>query len=68
MKKLDFNAHLTYKIVKPIEILEFLRKLQNKLLTHTLLTIHKPFTKPYSDYVDTVYDQPTNDYFFKKLH
>ena len=39
----------------------------SKLPGNALITIYKSFIKPQLDYGDTVYDQPTNGSFSKKL-
>ena len=44
-----------------------LQKQQSVLPRTSLLTIYKSFIRPYLDYGDVVYDQPSNDPFSNKL-
>ena len=44
-----------------------LQKKQSVLPRTSLLTIYKSFIRPYLDYGDVVYDQPSNDPFSNKL-
>ena len=55
-EKLDFNADIG-----------IIKKLQSKLPRNALLTIYKSFIRPHLDYGGTIYDQPINDSFCKKL-
>ena len=44
-----------------------LRKLQNVLPRHSLLTIYKAFIRPYLDYCDVVYNKIFSESWHKKL-
>ena len=63
--KPDSNAHIKKKVNKAKTRIGLIRKLQSKLPRNVLVTIYKSFIRPH--FADFVYDQPTNDSFFKKL-
>ena len=47
--------------------LYLLRKLRNLLPRAALLTLYKPFIRPYLDYGDIIYEQAFNSSFHEKL-
>ena len=55
------------KISKAYRGTGIIKKLQSKVPRNVLLTIYKSSIRPHLDYGDTVFDQPTNDSFCKKL-
>ena len=65
--KLDFEEHLKSKLAKVSKTIGLLRKFQNILPRHSLLTIYKSFIRPNLDYGDIIYDQAYNSSFHQKL-
>ena len=63
----DVNKKITIKIKNALKGIGLLWKLQSILHRTSLLTIYKQFIRPYLDYGDVVYDQPSNDSFSNKL-
>ena len=44
-----------------------IRKLNKSLPQHSLITIYKSFVRPYLDYGDTFYDQPSKESLNQKI-
>ena len=66
-ERLNFNEHLEGKINKCYKIIDFLKRLSNKLHCDALLRIYKSFVRSHQDYGDIVYDKPNNESFTSKL-
>ena len=65
--RLNFNEHLKLVFEKMNKTIGLIRKLQNDLPRHLLLTIYKSFVRPLLDYGDVIYDQSYNTSFQQKL-
>ena len=59
-KKLNFKEHLKDKFPKVNRGIGILKKLSRFLPSHSLVTLYKSFIRPHLDYVDIIYDHPTN--------
>ena len=64
--KLNLQENLKNILNKVNKTIALLRKVQNILPRGPLLTIYKPFIRPYLDYGDVIYDQHYNS-FHQKL-
>ena len=62
-EKLNFDHHISEKIVKANKGIGLNRKLAQVLPRQSLITIYKSFTRPHLDYGDIIYDQPNNETF-----
>ena len=65
--KLSFNEYMNYKIHQANKGVCLLWKLQWILPCTSLVTTSKSFIRPLLDYVDVIYDQPSNALFAKKI-
>ena len=63
----SFEEHLISVQSKTNKTVGLLRKLQNTLPRHALITIYKAFVRPHLDYGDFLYDQAYNALFHQKL-
>ena len=59
-KKLNFKEYLKDKFPKVNRGIGILKKLSRFLPSHSLVTLYKSFIRPHLDYVDIIYDHPTN--------
>ena len=65
--KLTFQYNVNEKIKKVMKGIGLLCKPKSILHRTSSLTVCKLFIRPHLDYVDVVYDQPSNDAFSNKL-
>ena len=65
--RLSFKEHLTAMGAKVSRTIALLRKLQLILPRHALITIYKPFIRPYLNYGDILYDKAFNASFHQKI-
>ena len=63
--KLSFNEHIN-DLHQANKGAGLLRKLQTILPRKSLLTIYKSFIRPFLDYADVIYEQPSTESFSKK--
>ena len=66
-ESLSFEEHLKTISVKTNKTLYLLRKFQNLLQSHALITLYKSFIRPYLDYGDIIYEQAFNSSFHGRL-
>ena len=66
-EKLNFCNHIKEKISDVNKGIGILRKLYNVLPRNFLITIYKSFVQPHLDYSATIFDQPENESFCKKI-
>ena len=64
---LSFDEHLISVQSKTNKTIGLLRKLQNTLPIHALITLYGAFVRPHLDYRDILYDQAYNASFHQKL-
>ena len=64
--KLSFNEHINDKLNEANKDVGILWKVQTILPHATLLSIYKFSIRPLLDYVDVMYDQPSNAFFSKR--
>ena len=55
------------KVLKVTEGINVIRKMNLSLPRSSLLTIYKSFVRPYLDYGDIIYDQPSNSNLSDKI-
>ena len=65
--KLNFNEHIESKIINCNKIIGLRKKLSLTLSGKSLLTIYKSFVRSNLDYADTIYDNPLNKFFIRKI-
>ena len=66
-EKLNFHDHINAKILKANKGIGIIKKLSNTPPRNSLLTIYKSCIRPYLDYCDIIYDQPSNESFCTKI-
>ena len=59
-EKLNFREHLKDKFPFANKGIEMLKKLNNYLPHHSLVTLYKVFIRPHLDYTDIIYDNQNN--------
>ena len=65
--KLSYEHHLKFVLNKVKKTIGLLRKFQQILPRHSLITIYKSSIRPHLDYGDIVYDRAFNESFHKNL-
>ena len=66
-QELTFKHHINEKINKANKGIGTIRKLNNILPCHALLTIYRSFVRPDLDYADVIYDQAENESVSSKI-
>ena len=59
-EKLTFNDHITSKLTTANKLTSTLRKLYHYMPRDSPVTIYKSFIRPHLDYVDVIFDKPSN--------
>ena len=64
---LTFNDHITSKLTTGNKLTSTLRKLYHYMPRDSLVTICKSFIRPHLDYVDVIFDKPSNATFSNRI-
>ena len=64
---LSYEHHIKSILNKVNKTIGLLCKFQLILSRHSLITIHKTFTRPHLDYSDVIYDRAFNELFHQRL-
>ena len=59
--------HIETVLCKVNKGISIIKKLRHTLSRKSVLTIYKAFLRPHIDYVNIIYDQPSNESFCEKL-
>ena len=65
--KLFYHIHIKTVLTKADKTIGLLRKFQQVLPRHSLITIYKAFIRPYLDCGDVIFNQAFNNYFHQRL-
>ena len=66
-EKLNLKQHIDSANSKVNKIISTIKKLRHNLPRKSLVTVHKAFLRPLTDYGYIIYDQPQKESFCKKL-
>ena len=66
-EKLNFKEHVKVLVDKASKGISIIRKLRYQIPRHSLVSLYKSFIRSTLEYVDVIYDQPSNNYFSDKI-
>ena len=66
-EKLTFNDHITSKLTTVNKLTSTLRKIYHYMPRDSLVTIYKSIIRPHLDYVDLIFDKPSNATFSNRI-